>query len=85
MRATAYRIRGRLASAFVRAIRSEMTRRENLMTIHPLARRIVCVVTLTASLMVTLVMTGCNTVKGFGQDVQNAAEGTEKVIDKATR
>ncbi len=55
------------------------------MTIHPLARRIVCVVTLTASLMVTLVMTGCNTVKGFGQDVQNAAEGTEKVIDKATR
>lgn len=29
-------------------------------------------------------LAGCNTFKGLGQDVQNAAESTEKAIDRAT-
>lgn len=30
------------------------------------------------------ILPACNTFKGLGQDVQNAAESTEKAIDRAT-
>lgn len=32
-----------------------------------------------------IVATGCQTVKGAGQDIQNAGTAGEKAIDKATK
>jgi predicted small secreted protein len=35
--------------------------------------------------LVTIVaLPACNTVKGAGEDLQDAAEGTERAIEKAT-
>jgi predicted small secreted protein len=54
---------------------------DHAMTTTSRTRRLTLVVTI----LMSLGLSACNTVKGFGQDVQNAAQGTEKAIDRATR
>lgn len=40
--------------------------------------------TLAASLLVTFVLTGCNTFKGFGQDVSKAGETVTDTAEKTS-
>ena len=37
------------------------------------------------ALISTFVLTGCNTVKGVGKDVEAAGEGVQNAADKARR
>lgn len=46
--------------------------------------RAASVVVAAATLLAATALMGCNTVKGAGEDIQNAAESTEKAIENAT-